>query len=126
MKHTPGPWGWQFFGPHLALVGKHSDRPIILDVTPKGVMRLRVGHVMRPITMVSECEENADLRLVTAAPDLLAACKEAYFAWAHGVGSVTTSDDPDTRANADRNLLEGVRIMRVIEAAIHKAEGGAK
>lgn len=66
-----------------------------------------------------------DANLIAAAPELLAACKEAYFAWAVGVGSVNISDDPASVASANRNTREGKRIMGVIEAAIRKAEGGA-
>lgn len=87
--------------------------------------------VHRSSAWVADCgadndpERIANANLIAAAPDLLAACKEAMFAWAHGVGSVTTSDDPDVRANADRNTREGKRIMRLIADAIAKAEGGA-
>lgn len=107
MKHTPGPWRaapqpGQTVGVHtFTHCVMHGDDALCYTLT------------------------EADANLIAAAPDILAACKEAYFAWAHGVGSVTTSDDPDTRANADRNIREGKRIMGVIESAIRKAEGGA-
>lgn len=98
-KHTPEPWGWQFFGPHLALVGMHSDRPIVLDVTPHGVVRFNVGGIMRPITMVAECDQHPDFRLIKAAPDLLAACKELvqFFDQCRPGGKVLKSD-PDIDA----------------------------
>lgn len=80
MQHTPEPWGWQFFGPHLALVGMHSDRPIVLDVTPRGVVRLNAGGVMRPITMVAECDQHPDFRLIKAAPNAYAIIRAEYDA----------------------------------------------
>jgi hypothetical protein len=118
VKHTPGEWraahgiGWSnVYGPCNVNVGHCSDT---------GVCSASESYY------IAREEREANANLIAAAPDLLAACKEAYFAWAHGAGSVTTSDDPDTRANAERNIREGKRIMKLIAAAIAKAEGGAK
>lgn len=122
-SHTPGPWGWQFFGPHLALVGKHSDRPIVLDVTPKGVMRLRVGHIMRPITMVAECEEHPDFRLIKAAPDLLAACRDASTDLLITANHAREVAKTDNRWGGVADQLTKRREQ--VEAAIAKARGAA-
>jgi len=67
----------------------------------------------------------ADARLISAAPDLLAACKEALMLAAHGIGAVNTSNDPDCKANADRNVAECIRIQNLVRAAIAKAGGAA-
>ncbi len=115
-KHTPGPWRWSKDyntgdgRETWSLIGSYGYGILSCDGVANSPQGL--GHT-------------SNANLIAAAPDLLAACKEAMFAWAHGVGSVTTSDDPDTRANADRNIREGKRIMGVIESAIRKAEGGA-
>lgn len=120
-KHTPGPWTAQK-GSTLVVAGTVTkNEPWIIQGDVTCVART---------DFTDDTEDDherrvADALLIAAAPDLLAACKEAMFAWAHGVGSVTTSDDPDVRANADRNTREGKRIMRLIADAIAKAEGGA-
>lgn len=139
MTHTPGPWKWL----HEEINAKHkkgtrrkanqmvfclkgnTDRPHAMDHHDFTTVMELYWYSVKGSTIINASPKEADAHLIAAAPDLLAACKEAYFAWAHGVGSVTTSDDPDTRANADRNIREGKRIMGVIEAAIRKAEGGA-
>ena len=70
-------------------------------------------------------ERWSNAMLIAAAPDLLAACKEAEFLAAHGVGAVNTSKDPDCVANAQRNLDECIRIQKILRAAIAKAGGAA-
>lgn len=115
MKHTPGRWTKQDGFLTIYTISDHATNAI--------AHVLHRGNSNGSAVTREEAEANANL--IASAPDLLAACKEAMFAWAHGVGSVTTSDDPDVRANADRNTREGKRIMRLIADAIAKAEGGA-
>ena len=63
--------------------------------------------------------DEANAKLVAAAPDLLAALQEAYYLFAHGVGA-SSSADPD---NATRNVQEARRIMALAKDAISKAGG---
>lgn len=58
MKHTPAPLGLQQFGDEVMVVGKHSDRPIVLQAARLGrqgkCLRIRDGGIMRPITLADE------------------------------------------------------------------------
>ena len=107
MNHTPGPWFQGF-----------SDGRRVVDGNGASVAWTYTARNGRP-----HSEVKANARLISAAPELLEACKEAMVLGSHGVGSVNTSDDPDCKANAERNMSECIRIMRVLSAAIAKAEG---
>lgn len=55
---TKAPIGLQRFGNEIMVVGKHSDRPIILNAIRSGMhgatIRVRDKGIMRPITMEDE------------------------------------------------------------------------
>lgn len=106
-KHTPGPW--TFF---INKLGGHVNG---------GGKRIARVHITKDRMFVSEPEANA--RLIAAAPDLLAACKESEMLAAHGMGAINISNDPDCKANTDRNIAECIRIQNIVRAAIAKAEG---
>lgn len=102
-KHTPGPWHWD------------SD-PMKGD--PLGRVRFRVTTVGKTITQIyrSSDDERAvhDARLIAAAPEMLAALKEAEkLAWEVGCETV----------EGVNFLLEDSRgdLYRQISAAIAKA-----
>ncbi len=73
-KHTPGPWGWEFFTNHsgdiqqypVALSGPGPLSDVLLSTLD------REGHVFIRVNY-------ADRVLIAAAPDLLAACEEAWL-----------------------------------------------
>lgn len=109
-EHTPGPWHMQLTD-HRRIRSAHEN---------EAVCWVYSGNKFRADSAVL-----ADANLIAAAPDLLAACKEAMFLAAHGVCAVNTSSDPGCKANAERNIAECIRIQDIIRAAIAKAEGGA-
>ena len=99
-KHTPGPWEVEFND-----VGESGIRWITGHVTAKAHKYCgNSGPGARPdsVTHVSSMTA-ADAHLIAAAPDLLAACKEALHLL-----------EPETDAKP------------MIEAAIAKAEGKAR
>lgn len=98
MSHTPGPWEWWTSNSWRRL--RYSSRGVSTDVLMPTVHR--DGQVDIEATP-------ADMALIAAAPDMLAALK-AYAAWAHPV----ECSAPDLRLIRDQ-----------IRAAIAKAEGHA-
>lgn len=106
---TSPPWEWRFFGNVTALVGAHSMFPIVLDCTPKGVLRVRENGRMRAVTL-ADFKFHPDLRLIAAAPDLLAACKAL----------MTLADQWNPYIHDDAGGT-----MAAARAAIAKAQGGA-
>ncbi len=111
-KHTPGPWhaGETVLSDACAFISIIDDSDSPHDIIRNG-----------ETSLIDNAEANASL--IAAAPDLLAACKEAKFLAAHGIGAVTLGEDEWSRANSDRNIGEIKRIMAIIDAAIAKAEG---
>jgi hypothetical protein len=57
-------------------------------------------------------------RLMAAAPDLLAACKEALHLYSHGIGTLALIDEK----LVEWNMKEAERILAMLETAIAKAE----
>lgn len=113
MKHTPGPWYWTLKYPTLdgrntwTLVG--GDGPSIS----------RIGILSCDGERNSPHKGNiADVTLIEAAPDLLAACRVAMLAF-ESIGREST-DLMSLTANA--RLAEAVGHL---VTAIRKAEGGA-
>lgn len=79
-KHTKGPWKWHWFGRHMALVGAHSDLPIVIDTPPRGGMRIRENGLMRPATP-DDATHHPDMRLIVQSPqmfNILRECIQAY------------------------------------------------
>lgn len=103
--HTPGPWTSEARNQIVMVFGPSLGREVIDPFTgrsgvsgPELVCRVLAG----PTTPTGVGEANA--RLITAAPDLLAACLAAL-----------DHIDPDTR--------DGDRAIDLVRAAIAKAEG---
>lgn len=100
VKHTPGPW--------QVLAGEPGDRSsrTIVALTPyRKIASVRVDGAVQPLP----CEE-ADARLIAAAPDLLAALEECRL-W-------LGSDEPMPTAK----MWE---LGAIVRAAITKAKGRA-
>lgn len=116
-KHTPGPW-CPFDN------GNNTHNIISYGGGRTGLVGVTFSLPVSPEDN-EEATEEANARLIAAAPDLLAACKEAKFLAAHGIGAVTLGEDEWSRANSDRNIGEIKRIMAIIDAAIAKAGGAA-
>lgn len=70
-KHVPGPWGYDM---------NHTIATFDDEDWGKSIAQLPVGSHGRPPTV----EEQANARLIAAAPDLLAACKAFEEYYAHG------------------------------------------
>jgi len=95
--HTPGPWELDPYG----------------QVTQSNGRTVLVSGIASP--MVSTAESIANARLVAAAPDLLAALKEAI-----DCGMVPKSSAAEGGAN--RHVVQ-LQVADQIRAAIAKAEG---
>lgn len=114
-SHTPRPWfrGGVLCNENVSRFTIHDGDHVICEV------QKRFGpDGSKDVGEANSC-------LIHAAPDLLAACKEAKFLAAHGIGAVTLGEDDWSRANSDRNIGEIKRIVGMIEAAIAKAGGAA-
>jgi len=90
-KHTPGPWEAKNTGRHWN--NEEIDNWIIT-------------YGKDDEQIVDHCYEEADARLIAAAPDLLAACESFVGAYPMGI---------------NKDLDEAYRAAR---AAIHKVKGG--
>ena len=90
-KHTPGPWEVQ------------------IGIDPTGFACYFIGRISRPF--ISRAEEEANARLIAAAPDLLEALEYAY--------SLIVGDLGDRRYLGSREDI----IADKIEKAISKAKG---
>lgn len=105
-KHTPAPWAWTIHDVSTASLGVGDapgmGTPLVLSISP---CRSCIDHALPKEWEWGRCTtpSEADARLIAAAPELLAALKEALYA-------VTEID------NAHKSL-------RQIRAAIAKAEG---
>lgn len=101
-KHTPGPWN----------IAQESIDKEWHIVTASG------GRIMANVHIEAGNEmDAANARLIAAAPDLLAACKDV----ARQANMNIDADDPDNwhLAEITRSAVE------LVFAAIAKAEGGA-
>jgi len=68
-----------------------------------------------PVTKLEPCA------LHGAAPQLLAACKEAIFLFAHAVGAMAAAGSDQARF--DHQIEEAQKIKAQVNAAIQQAEG---
>jgi len=100
-KHTPGPWTCTVHGRFLRGTGT-----ILVNSGESTVAEIPVS--IHGIPFPKETEE-ANARLITASPDLLAACEAAQ--------NYIDSDD--------MTLKTRDKVMALIESAIAKAKGGA-
>lgn len=91
MPHTPGPWS--YWG------GDTSSFEVYQDSTEQSICELS-DHQEQNV-------EHANAKLISAAPDLLAACKDAAI------------------LAADARDEEDERVYKVLIAAINKAQGKA-
>ena len=96
-KHTPGPWSTEY------------DGSIVMN-------RQIVSGPIAPESADRE-EHAANAALIAAAPDLLAACKEAIAELTNARGGYPSWNATPGRVQCALNLLR---------AAIARAEGGAK
>jgi len=109
-QHTPGPW----FVNHPFSVEARLEPEFAL---PEGLASIDapegnhwgLAHVV--VRMVDDTQESPELvanaRLIAAAPDLLAALKEAHAALRHHPGGDTRSGYEITRASAAISKAEG-------------------
>lgn len=108
--HTPGPWVIFTSNSYRRIGSESTGHEVVSPITQAD------GH---PDTFFPNGgAEGPDARLITAAPDLLEACREAVFLFAHGVGAMSADTE-----NRDRNIEEAKRIKAKVEAAIAKAGG---
>jgi hypothetical protein len=102
-KHTQGDWGFDDNG--------------IYEVIGDKLMAINGDDGMKIAWIEEGPEQLADARLIAAAPDLLEACKTALTL----LRGLCGSDEL-----GDLYFAEAERVESVIDAAIAKAEGGAK
>lgn len=101
-KHTPGPWTQvKMSGEAIRLIWGPEGRCVV-DLTKQNVMH-------------SEAEQNANARLIAAAPELLEACAEA-LEFADNYSDVVDGDDGQPKPN------RAMRLAEMLRAAINKAE----
>ena len=89
VKHTPGPWEWSDDG-NGNCWGRAGLKPCVLSATVHGLVYV----------------DDADARLIAAAPDLLEALRDALWALdnaaavlsANGIQSTLTDPRPQMRA----------------------------
>ena len=98
IKHTPGPW---------AVFQNDSDEER-LDINSLHPSGKGAFFVAETIGGLADGEMEANARLIAAAPDLLQACEQAEHWLDHDDGSA-----------------EPAEMLRVLRAAIAKANGGA-
>lgn len=130
-KVTPAPWCWHISDAGIDLRTPHSGQLLVMDFARqsprgKGVLRFarrtdRMGGLMVPAHKLVTAGhtrpgfvsiDNPDARVIQAAPELLAACKEAVslVEFFHGTpGWEEYQNSPE---------------MKRIHAAIARAEGG--
>ena len=120
-KHTPGPWkvascclidqspsGEWFHKPIVSMADDFANAPCICDVDPKAYRKTQ-REAMKPDPVAL-----ANARLIAAAPDLLAACRELVaFSFAA----------EESRGDYASALRDFCRLKRNIRAAIAEAEG---
>ena len=102
-KHTPGPWSVASYEAGKVVIEAHdgSDVAELIWCDKPGIVEM--------------CK--ADAALIAAAPDLLAACKEAIAELTNARGGYPSWNATPGRVQCALNLLR---------AAIARAEGGAK
>jgi len=94
MKHTPGPW---------SVYDQYSERPEIRGPEESGVLVCVMAAWGVAADTPSPTQANA--RLIAAAPELLALCKEWAKAWEEG----EFSPDITSRMNAAIAKAEGTK-----------------
>ena len=111
MKHTPGPWQWCHPDASASILHGAGEDPMCTGIL------IALGHEGcaerqgRNCALLSGPRRDADLALIAASPDLLAACK-AYLAAIGG-------------EDYGRTIDEAARASELIAAAVAKAEGRA-
>lgn len=107
--HTPGPWHVRNAGPHWNNPAIPNYR-VVRTPTPSGPHGYDVAWSPDGELVAEHVYEDADARLIAAAPDLLAACRDL----------VSVLPDPDDMEDPDDVVRS--RIIRA-RAAIAKATG---
>ncbi len=125
-QHTPGPWKLHspdsFFDQHS--VPKNAN--FFIEFGPGdygGFWVVEHSGIDRTKPIVTRTGDMADGHLITAAPDLLEACKAALSLFALGVGGVSLGKHTEEK---DRCISEAREILNQLNAAIAKAEGGTQ
>ncbi len=70
---TPGPWYWANYGDSEMLISETKHRPVVL-CAGKGVIMTSVDGILNPVS-----NDNANARLIAAAPELLHALKDVVY-----------------------------------------------
>ena len=104
MGHTPGPWQ----------VRNHPDFGHLLAViAPQYRKECDANHVVCELRPWQRPDPDPNARLISAAPDLLSALKDAYDALDYAQAQVDSEDD----------RMRLTRCRRKIKPVIDKAEG---
>ncbi len=114
MKHTPGPWEAIEYTAHLEVFGR---------ITEGSGIRQRVAFV-QDCTIPPE-EQRADARLIAAAPELLAACKDMI----EGIDRIKANTPTAWTRLREWAGDEATGLMQAISdarAAIAASEGGTE
>ncbi len=103
-EHTPGPWK-KCGGGTPRYTAVHSAKGYIVFQMADRVMDKERGE---PLPAPDYHEQQANARLIAAAPDLLAACEASLKMFDHTIGRPLVTDE-----------------QKLLKAAIAKAKGGA-
>lgn len=114
-QHTPGPWF--IFGNGHCVGGPASPDDSELSANP------RAGVAMCHMSRRPPHENQANARLIAAAPDLLAACKPVDREGRHKAPGDIMDGTWNVDAHIELTLTVGE--LRAIRAAIAKAGGAA-
>jgi hypothetical protein len=124
-QHTPGPWKIQDAGPNSGNIIRFEIVWTANGTDFHSICEIEDSTVDAKDKKAAARMDEANARLIAAAPALLAACEAATDLFALGVGGVSTSDY--TKANADRCIERSRVIMAQLKAAIAAArEGGSQ
>lgn len=107
--YHPGPWSWEWVG---------TDTIRIADAEDETVARLHAAHGVKAQHDVAE----AVAPLLSAAPDLLAACEE-FYAVAEYIRDVGCECDDEDRAPGGIGCppCQARRVIAIADAALEKA-----
>ena len=121
-EHTPGPWSEE----HFQYAGEHQ-RDIYAEMEDGS--RVQVAAIAEMLGVRPHWEPEANARLITAAPELLAACQRISD-WLHKQSEKDQQSARDTRIHTMRWAYEAdaknyLKMASDLDAVCAKARGEA-